>query len=126
MAEAGACCRFKTFQEESLPVVERYEAEGKAKRISAVPAPEVVFEEVVKVVDPLFGAPSTQVGCTRQLSDVVKAPRMHYNAFPLDSMATARPAHMWAALHCAVPLAVMADGLHVAGYGSRQPAAPRQ
>ena len=62
MLKLGACCRFKTFQEESMPVVARYEAEGKAKRISAVPAPEVVFEEVVKVVDPLFGAPSTQVG----------------------------------------------------------------
>eukprot|EP00891_Asterochloris_glomerata_P004606 jgi/Astpho2/4606/Aster-00181 len=69
MAEAGACCRFKTFQEESLPVVERYEAEGKAKRISAVPAPEVVFEEVVKVVDPLFGAPSTQ-GASQPSSDL--------------------------------------------------------
>eukprot|EP00891_Asterochloris_glomerata_P004607 jgi/Astpho2/4607/Aster-00180 len=61
--------RFKTFQEESLPVVERYEAEGKAKRISAVPAPEVVFEEVVKVVDPLFGAPSTQ-GASQPSSDL--------------------------------------------------------
>ena len=55
-----------------MPVVERYEAEGKAKRISAVPVREVVFEEVVKVVDPLFGAPSTQVGgaapCSHQMS----------------------------------------------------------
>ncbi len=40
-------------QEQSLPVVEHYEAQGKVKRISAVPAPDEVFVEVERALDAL-------------------------------------------------------------------------
>eukprot|EP00200_Dunaliella_tertiolecta_P017710 CAMPEP_0202422792 /NCGR_PEP_ID=MMETSP1128-20130828/51042_1 /ASSEMBLY_ACC=CAM_ASM_000463 /TAXON_ID=3047 /ORGANISM="Dunaliella tertiolecta, Strain CCMP1320" /LENGTH=515 /DNA_ID=CAMNT_0049030867 /DNA_START=35 /DNA_END=1582 /DNA_ORIENTATION=- len=43
--------RFKTFVEESLPVKGHYEGKGRAYAISAVPPPDEVFEEVVKVLD---------------------------------------------------------------------------
>jgi len=48
-------CRFKTFNEESMPVVEKYASQGKAHKISAVPPPEEVFLEVEKVLQPVFG-----------------------------------------------------------------------
>ena len=48
-------CRFKTFTEESMPVVDKFASEGKAHKISAVPPPEEVFLEVEKVLEPLFG-----------------------------------------------------------------------
>jgi len=47
--------RFKTFIEQSLPVKTHYEKKGLAHVISAVPAPEEVFIEVEKVLDPLLG-----------------------------------------------------------------------
>ena len=40
-------------QDQSIPVVEHYEAQGKAKRISAVPPPDEVFLEVEKALDML-------------------------------------------------------------------------
>ena len=43
-------CRFKTFNEESMPVVDKYAAQGKAHKISAVPPPEEVFLEVEKIL----------------------------------------------------------------------------
>ena len=48
-------CRFKTFTEESMPVVDKYSAQGKAHKISAVPPPDQVFLEVEKVLQPVFG-----------------------------------------------------------------------
>ena len=48
-------CRFKTFNEESMPVVDKYAAQGKAHKISAVPPPEEVFLEVEKILQPVFG-----------------------------------------------------------------------
>lgn len=45
--------RFKTFLEQSLPVVHHYEGLGKVAKISSVPAPEAVFEEVVKALNTL-------------------------------------------------------------------------
>jgi adenylate kinase family enzyme len=51
--------RFKTFLEQSLPVKDHYLKLNKCHVISAVPAPEAVFEEVVKALDPVVpGAPS--------------------------------------------------------------------
>jgi adenylate kinase family enzyme len=43
--------RFKTFVEQSLPVIEHYEKQGKAHKISAVPAPEEVFERVQEALE---------------------------------------------------------------------------
>ena len=108
-------------------MVQRYEAEGKAKRISAVPAPEVVFEEVVKVVDPLFSVPRTQVGglhcaiirCHKGPPLACRPSRQH------GLNITARPAHRQAALLCAVLLAAVASPLHVMGYGAQQLAVAR-
>ncbi|KAK9861229.1 hypothetical protein WJX84_010464 [Apatococcus fuscideae] len=45
--------RFKTFQEQSIPVVDYYEERGKVKKISAVPPPEEVFLEVQQVLEGL-------------------------------------------------------------------------
>ena len=110
-------------------MVQRYEAEGKAKRISAVPAPEVVFEEVVKVVDPLFGAPRTQVGgLHRAIIRCHEGPPTALACCPLRQHGLnimARPAHRQAALLCAALLAALASRLHVTGYG-QQPAMARQ
>ncbi|KAJ9533894.1 hypothetical protein QJQ45_026979 [Haematococcus lacustris] len=47
--------RFHTFVNESMPVKEYYGGKGKAFVISAVPAPDQVFLEVKKVLDPLLG-----------------------------------------------------------------------
>ena len=47
-------CRFKTFNEESMPVVEKYASQGKAHKISAVPPPEEVFLEVERLLQPVF------------------------------------------------------------------------
>ena len=111
-------------------MVERYEAEGKAKRISAVPAPEVVFEEVVKVVGPLFGAPSTQVGgLHRAVIRCHEGPATTLTCRPLRQNGpniTARPAHQQAALLGAVFLASVAHRPHVTGHGSQQPAVAGQ
>ena len=38
-----------------MPVIDKYSSEGKAHKISAVPAPEEVFVEVEKVLEPVFG-----------------------------------------------------------------------
>lgn len=38
--------RFKTFVETSMPVVEFFEKQGKVVKISAVPAPDEVYEDV--------------------------------------------------------------------------------
>lgn len=43
--------RFKTFVEQSLPVIDHYEAQGKAFKISAVPAPDIVFEDVCRALN---------------------------------------------------------------------------
>lgn len=43
--------RFKTFVEQSLPVVDHYEKQGKAYKISATQTPDEVFVEVQKVLD---------------------------------------------------------------------------
>lgn len=44
-------------QEQSVPVVDYYEEQGKVKRISAVPPPDEVFLEVQKVLDALQVTP---------------------------------------------------------------------
>jgi adenylate kinase len=43
--------RFRTFVDQSLPVIEHYEKQGKVFRISAVPTPDQVFVEVQKAVE---------------------------------------------------------------------------
>lgn len=43
--------RFKTFVEQSLPVVAHYKAQGKVFDISSVPAPEEVFGQVVEALE---------------------------------------------------------------------------
>jgi adenylate kinase family enzyme len=43
--------RFKTFVEQSLPVIEHYEKQGKAYKISATQTPDEVFVEVVKALE---------------------------------------------------------------------------
>lgn len=48
--------RFKTFVEQSLPVIDHYEALGKAYKISATAAPEAVFVHVQAVIDKVHGA----------------------------------------------------------------------
>jgi len=40
--------RFKTFVETSMPVVEHFEKEGRVVKVSAVPPPDEVYEEVKK------------------------------------------------------------------------------
>eukprot|EP00877_Chromochloris_zofingiensis_P005325 jgi/Chrzof1/14794/Cz09g16130.t1 len=44
--------RFHTFIDQSMPVIEHYEHQGKAHRISAVPAPEEVFNVVQSILEP--------------------------------------------------------------------------
>ncbi|KAJ9533489.1 hypothetical protein QJQ45_026564, partial [Haematococcus lacustris] len=62
--------RFHTFVNESMPVKEYYGGKGKAFVISAVPAPDQVFLEVKKVLDPLLGqkAPVDEPGPAAQLA----------------------------------------------------------
>ena len=43
--------RFRTFVEQSLPVIDHYEAKGKAHRIQATQTPDEVFVHVQKVVE---------------------------------------------------------------------------
>eukprot|EP00879_Flechtneria_rotunda_P010196 GHRR01010659.1.p1 GENE.GHRR01010659.1~~GHRR01010659.1.p1 ORF type:complete len:366 (+),score=147.50 GHRR01010659.1:558-1655(+) len=43
--------RFNTFVEQSLPVITHYDQLGKCHRISAVPLPDQVFEEVQKAIE---------------------------------------------------------------------------
>ncbi|KAF9407871.1 hypothetical protein BGZ94_002532 [Podila epigama] len=43
--------RFKTFRETSYPVIEAYAKQGRVKTVSCVDAPDVVFENVKKVID---------------------------------------------------------------------------
>ncbi len=50
--------RFKTFVEQSLPVIDHYEGLGKAHKISATRTPDEVFGEVQKVLDDLNAAGS--------------------------------------------------------------------
>ncbi len=51
--------RFTTFVQQSLPVKDYYAGKGNAFVISAVPAPEEVFVEVQKVLDPILPAMPT-------------------------------------------------------------------
>jgi hypothetical protein len=48
--------RFKTFVEQSLPVIDHYEAQGKAHRISATRSPDEVFECVQSAVEAVQAA----------------------------------------------------------------------
>lgn len=43
--------RFRTFVEQSLPVVEKYEKRGKAVRISATSPPDEVYAQVITAID---------------------------------------------------------------------------
>eukprot|EP00727_Mastigamoeba_balamuthi_P007492 m51a1_g3363 putative ump-cmp kinase (191) ;mRNA; r:443040-444026 len=45
--------RFATFRNESIPVVEYYEKQGKVRRIDASESPETVFEKVSKFFEQL-------------------------------------------------------------------------
>jgi adenylate kinase family enzyme len=55
--------RFKTFVEQSLPVVAHYKAQGKVFDISSVPAPEEVFGQVVEALEgPVSVAVGVQLG----------------------------------------------------------------
>jgi adenylate kinase family enzyme len=45
--------RFRTFVDQSLPVIDHYHAQGKAHKISATAAPEEVFGHVQKAIDAL-------------------------------------------------------------------------
>eukprot|EP00475_Leptophrys_vorax_P033251 TRINITY_DN5201_c0_g1_i1.p1 TRINITY_DN5201_c0_g1~~TRINITY_DN5201_c0_g1_i1.p1 ORF type:complete len:586 (+),score=191.44 TRINITY_DN5201_c0_g1_i1:1510-3267(+) len=45
--------RFKTFQEQSMPIIQYYDRQGLVRRVSAIPPPEEVFEEVKRI----FNAP---------------------------------------------------------------------
>ncbi|KAI8475055.1 MAG: adenylate kinase-domain-containing protein [Monoraphidium minutum] len=45
--------RFRTFVEQSLPVIDHYEAQGKAVKIDATRAPDAVFVDVTAVLDAL-------------------------------------------------------------------------
>jgi adenylate kinase len=47
--------RFKTFVDQSLPVIDHYEAEGKAYKISATATPNEVFKHVSAVIDKVYG-----------------------------------------------------------------------
>jgi hypothetical protein len=53
--------RFRTFVEQSLPVIDHYEQQGKVFKISAVPTPDQVFVEVQKALDTPVQA-DTEVG----------------------------------------------------------------
>jgi hypothetical protein len=55
--------RFKTFLEQSLPVKDHYLKLNKCHVISAVPAPEAVFEEVAKALDPILPKVRTPACC---------------------------------------------------------------
>jgi hypothetical protein len=48
--------RFRTFVEQSLPVIDHYEQQGKVFKISAVPTPDQVFVEVQNALDSVHGA----------------------------------------------------------------------
>jgi adenylate kinase len=59
--------RFVTFTEQSLPVTDHYAKEGKLHKISAVPAPDEVFGEVVKALDALETAGECSVSIGESL-----------------------------------------------------------
>eukprot|EP00195_Chlamydomonas_chlamydogama_P001115 CAMPEP_0202920022 /NCGR_PEP_ID=MMETSP1392-20130828/76642_1 /ASSEMBLY_ACC=CAM_ASM_000868 /TAXON_ID=225041 /ORGANISM="Chlamydomonas chlamydogama, Strain SAG 11-48b" /LENGTH=381 /DNA_ID=CAMNT_0049613499 /DNA_START=89 /DNA_END=1230 /DNA_ORIENTATION=- len=65
--------RFHTFINQSLPVKDHYSALGKCHVISAVAPPDQVFEEVVKVLDPIApsGAPNGQAAGAAASDDLV-------------------------------------------------------
>lgn len=58
--------RFKVYQEQTMPVIERYRAEGKLKQVPADRSPEEVFEDVQKIIEDLGGARTAVAGswCT--------------------------------------------------------------
>jgi adenylate kinase family enzyme len=45
--------RFKTFVDQSLPVIDHYDAQGKAHKIKATVTPDEVFKHVSKAIDAL-------------------------------------------------------------------------
>jgi hypothetical protein len=62
--------RFKTFVEQSKPVIDHYLALGKCHNISAVDAPDAVFQKVqaavegkVRIQSAYFGLLGAQCGC---------------------------------------------------------------
>jgi len=64
--------RFRTFREQSMPVVEIFEKEGRVKRISALPPPDEVFSGVRELFAPkevvfVLGGPGSGKGtqCAR-------------------------------------------------------------
>jgi adenylate kinase len=71
--------RFRTFVEQSVPVVERYEALGKAHRVEATRAPHEVFADVQVIVDrlraasPVVPAPAAAVNGGKQQQQQAEA-----------------------------------------------------
>jgi hypothetical protein len=56
--------RFKTFVEQSKPVIDHYLALGKCHNISAVDAPDTVFAKVCAVLEPAVSAALTVTAAT--------------------------------------------------------------
>lgn len=79
--------RFKTFTDDSMPVVQKYSSQGKAYTISAVPPPDSVFTEVEKILEPVFGQSRSSVvpsiaDVTVPASEVKTGPVKLYNKAP--------------------------------------------
>lgn len=87
--------RFKTFTEESMPVVDKYASQGKAHKISAVPPPEEVFQEVVKILEPVFGDSGNSIAAPASASATTVAPASAASATTVApaSAASATAAH---------------------------------
>jgi adenylate kinase family enzyme len=49
--------RFKVYQEQTMPVIERYERNGKLRRVVADRTPDEVFADVSAIIEAIQGAP---------------------------------------------------------------------
>ena len=56
--------RFRTFVEQSMPVIDHYEALGKAFKISATRTPDEVFADVEAAIDSLSAAAAPKMSLT--------------------------------------------------------------
>ncbi|CAK4685845.1 hypothetical protein LEN26_001142 [Aphanomyces euteiches] len=61
--------RFKTYLDSTMPIIEHFAAKDQVFRISAIPPPDVVFEETSKVIEPIVK--QHLVDTTQRLLDAV-------------------------------------------------------
>lgn len=78
-----------------MPVITKYSKDGKAHKISAVPAPDSVFTEVEKILEPVFGNKRSAVvpsaaDVTVPASAAATGPVSFYNKAPSQNWVSCR------------------------------------